>query len=399
MEEIIVEQRLRVPIKSWLPRAELDHATLDQLRAVARHPDVATHVAVMPDCHVGAAVTIGCVFPTIGSVVPAAVGSDIGCGMAAVATGLAYDPARHDRSFWQGWAERVRRAVPVGFGAHDRMQRWSGFDEPLRARDPQAAVRDEAARQLGTLGGGNHFMEAQVDEAGSIWLMVHSGSRRAGGLIARHYDGLARTVDARRSANAPPGLGALPLDDQVGQDFLHDMDWAARFALKNRYLVLERMLAALDLDAAGIGGRAAFINIHHNFAREEEHFGQRVVVHRKGATSARADELGLIPGSMGAKSYVVHGRGHPESFSSCSHGAGRRLSRGRAREEIDTVDLAIALLEAGVHTPALAALRDEAPQVYKDVEQVLARQADLVEIVQTLRPLMTIKGDLRARDD
>ncbi|MER3437865.1 MAG: RtcB family protein, partial [Chloroflexota bacterium] len=221
--------------------------------------------------------------------------------------------------------------------------------------------------------------------------------RHTGLRIAEYYTNLAKEITRKRGLNVPPELWALPLDDPVAQDYLHDMEWATQFALESRYRMLEAMLKAMDIDPEELGGRAAFINIHHNFARIEDHFGQKLVIHRKGATSAREGEIGIIPGSMGAPSFIVRGRGNPESFQSCSHGAGRKMGRRQAMRSLDEQALKEAL--AGTFTTPSRGFLDEAPQVYKDVTVVLARQQDLVDIVHTLRPLVTIKGDSRAKED
>ncbi len=397
MMETIEEPGLRAPIKTWLPPAEIEAGALTQLRHAASHPDVGPHVAVMPDCHVGFGVTIGCVFPTVDAVVPTAVGVDIACGMCAVPTGREYRPKRMDGRYWDRWAERVRTAVPTGFGVHRARQRWRGLDTQLKARHLQPLMAEKAAVQLGTLGGGNHFLEAQADEDNQLWLMVHSGSRHTGLRIADHYTAEARSLAGRRGADVPPELWSLPLDEQVAHDYLHDMGWATEFALESRYRMLEVMLAALEIDADEVGGRDAFLNIHHNFARLEEHGGTELVVHRKGATSAREGELGIIPGSMGSPSYIVRGRGNPDSFASCSHGAGRRMGRNQARKAITEAAFKAAL--TGTHTRPSKGYLDEAPQAYKDVTEVLARQTDLVDVVHTLRPIVTIKGDSRAKED
>lgn len=397
MMETIEEPGLRVPIKTWLPPAEIEAPAMEQLRHAARHPDVGSHVAVMPDCHVGYGVTIGCVFPTEGAIIPAAVGVDIGCGMCAVATGRDYRPKRMDGRYWSGWAERVRSSVPTGFGTHRRPQRWDGLEARLRAETLQPLLRSKAAVQLGTLGGGNHFLEAQVDEHDELWLMVHSGSRHTGLRIADHYTHHARDLAAARGGEVPPELGSLPLESEAGRDYSHDMAWATDFALESRYRMLEAMLAALGVEPDEVGGRDGFINIHHNFARIEAHGGREVVVHRKGATSAREGELGIIPGSMGSASYIVRGRGNPESLASCSHGAGRRMGRKQAKRAITPAAFAAALV--GTYTRPSAGYLDEAPQAYKDVTQVVARQTDLIEVIRTLRPIVTVKGESKARED
>lgn len=395
MPFVIEEQKLRVPILSWLPPEEIEPAAMTQLRNAASHPDTADHLAVMPDCHVGYGVTIGCVFPTVDAIVPTAVGVDIGCGMCAVPTGRTLHPTRMDARYWGKWAEKVRASIPTGFAAHPRAQRWRGLETELRADPIRKVLKEKAPVQLGTLGGGNHFLEAQVDESGEIWLMVHSGSRHTGLRIADHYTALAVEIDRGRAK--AKDLAALRLDDQMGRDYLHDMEWATSFALESRYRMLEAMLEALDIDPDEVGGRSAFINIHHNFARIEEHGGQSLVVHRKGSTSAARGEVGIIPGSMGSPSFIVRGRGNEQSFSSCSHGAGRRMGRGEAKRRIDEQALTEAL--RGTFTKPSLGFVDEAPQAYKDVSVVIARQDDLVEIVHTLRPLITVKGDSKAKDD
>ena len=393
----IEESGLRVPIKTWLPPDEIDAGAMGQLRNAASHPAVGPHVAVMPDCHVGFGVSIGCVFPTVAEVVPTAVGVDIGCGMCAVPTGRTHKPKRMDARWWGAWAQAVQDAVPTGFKTHTRPRRWDGLDTELRATPLQPLLGTKAAPQLGTLGGGNHFLEAQVDESGEIWLMVHSGSRHTGLRIADHYTDLARDIAGSRGAAFPRDLWSLSIDDQISQDYLHDMGWATAFALESRYRMLEAMLGAMGMEPDEVGGRDAFINIHHNFARVERHGDREMVVHRKGATSAAAGEIGIIPGSMGTPSYIVRGRGNLDSFASCSHGAGRRLGRNQARRAITEAAFKTAL--TGTHTRPSKGYIDEAPQAYKDITKVLARQTDLVEIVHTLTPIITVKGDSKAKDD
>lgn len=397
MPEIIQEPDFNAPIKTWLPVSEIEPGALEQLRNAARHPAVGDHVAVMPDCHVGYGVTIGCVLPTVGAVLPTAVGVDIACGVSAVRTPLTHDPAKTGAQFWGDWAAAVRRSVPTGFAAHKDNQKWEGLGYAFRAESLQPLMREKAAVQLGTLGGGNHFLEAQVDEEGSIWLMVHSGSRHIGLRVADHYTKLAEEISRARGERVPKDLASLPLDYETAADYLTDMQWATEYALESRYRMVEAMIRALGLDPEELGGREAIINIHHNFARIEEHGGEQVVVHRKGATSARDGEIGLIPGSMGAPSYVVRGLGNPESFASCSHGAGRQMGRKQAKKRIDEATLRASL--AGTFTRPSMGFVDEAPGAYKDVTRVIAQQSDLVEIFHTLRPLITVKGDSRAKDD
>jgi tRNA-splicing ligase RtcB len=391
----------RAPIKSWLPIEEIEPGAMNQLLAAASHPAIGPHLAVMPDCHQGMGVTIGSVLPTINEIIPNAVGVDIGCGMCAIDTGVQLDRSRMDRRFWRSWSGQIHSNVPSGFSKRTGGHALGELDRPLRARTLQPLLRDKAPSQLGTLGGGNHFIEAQVDERGSIWLMLHSGSRHTGLRIAKHYDELARGLAIRRRSNLPPDLAGLPLDDQSGQDYLHDMQWATEFALANRQAMLGEMLKAFERELSTIHARLdhpnEVINIHHNFAAIERHNDQELVVHRKGATRAQAGELGIIPGSMGAPSYIVRGLGNGESFSSCSHGAGRTMSRSQAKKEISESAFAASLVDT--HSKASASLLDEAPGAYKDVTVVVERQRDLVDILHTLRPLITVKGDSRDRDD
>jgi len=405
--ETIQQGTMRVPIKTWLPVAEIEPGALEQLTHAASHPEVALGVAAMPDTHVGFGVSIGCVFPTANAVLPNAVGVDIGCGMCAIDTGIALDRERMDKGFWRAWSGQVNRSIPTGFGVHKTPQDLGELDRPLRARALQPLVREKAALQLGTLGGGNHFLEAQVDERGHIWLMVHSGSRHTGLRIADHYNRLAIESSEARNLATDKDLASLPLDDQTGQDYLADMQWATDFALASRTRMVNAMLdqlhhvLATHRIAVDAGERppAPMINIHHNFASLEEHAGQEVMVHRKGATSAFAGQTGIIPGSMGARSFIVRGKGNPESLMSCSHGAGRRMSRNVARKTIDTNAFSASLTAAGTFTKASQGYLDEAPAAYKDIETVIARQADLIEIVHTLTPIITVKGDSRARED
>jgi tRNA-splicing ligase RtcB len=403
MYTLIEKPELRAPIKSWLPPEEIDPGAMEQLVNTANHPEIGAHVAVMPDCHVGYGVTIGSVVPTVGVVIPNAVGVDIGCGIHAIQTGIPLDPGRMGQRFWREWAGQVARDVPTGFAWHKAPQKLGALDRKLRASSLQRLIREKAAVQLGTLGGGNHFLEAQVDEDGEIWLMVHSGSRNTGLQIANHYNRQAIDVTARRRLAVGKDLASLPLDDQTAQDYVEDMAWATDFALASRERMGEKMLRALYrvLDRQGIAYDAPdappSINIHHNFAQLEEQGGGRVMVHRKGATSAYAGQLGIIPGSMGSKSYIVRGLGNDESFRSCSHGAGRRMGRKAAKRAITPAEFAASL--EGTYSKASMSYVDEAPGAYKDVDVVIGRQADLVEVVHTLRPIMTVKGDSRAKED
>jgi tRNA-splicing ligase RtcB len=404
MTTTIHEPGFNAPIKTWLPVEEIETGALEQLYNAAKHPEVGPVVAAMPDTHVGYGVTIGCVFPTVKSIIPNAVGVDIGCGMCAINTGIQYDRERMDKNFWRAWSGNVARNVPTGFTWHKDARDLGALDQALRATELQQIIKDKAAFQLGTLGGGNHFLEAQVDKNNNIWLMVHSGSRHTGLRIANYYHQKAVTITHQRALAVGDDLSSLPLDDQLGQDYLHDMAWATDFALESRKHMLDALLLALHTSLALDGMAAAIpapvetlINIHHNFAALEEHAGQQVMVHRKGATSAFDGQLGIIPGSMGTNSYIVRGRGNEESLKSCSHGAGRRMGRKAAQRAITEADFA-ASLEGTYSKPSMTYV-DEAPLAYKDISVVIGRQADLVDIVHTLKPIITVKGDSRAKED
>jgi tRNA-splicing ligase RtcB len=387
----------RVPVRTWIPPDEIEEGAMAQIDNAARHPDVGAPVAIMPDVHQGYGVTIGAVFPTANVVIPNAVGVDIGCGMCAIETGVRYDRERMDKAFWRHWSGQVSRNVPTGFNVHRNRQSLGELDRPLRAETLQPLVKEKGAVQIGTLGGGNHFLEAQVDEDGGIWFMVHSGSRHTGLRIAGHYNELAKAITESHGRTVKDDLPFLPIDDEVGQDYLADAEWATDFALESRRRMLEQMLVAFERELPPGGPAGEMINIHHNFARPELHFGEELVVHRKGATSAAAGELGIIPGSMGSASHIVMGKGNPDSLASCSHGAGRKMGRNVARKSISEAEFQQSV--AGTFSKASMKYVDEAPGAYKDIETVIERQRDLVDIVHRLTPIITLKGDSKARED
>ncbi len=369
----------RVPIKVWAE--SIEEGAIQQARNLANLPSVYKWVALMPDCHIGYGMPIGGVLATTDLIIPNAVGVDIGCGMAAVSFGV--DPPGVD-DLKQIMGE-VRKAVPVGFSHHQEGQDWTGFDNapdlPIIQQELQSA-----RKQLGTLGGGNHFIEFQVDDAGYFGVMLHSGSRNSGLKVAKTYHDLARTMCERWHVELPdPELAFLSIDSREGQDYLSAMQYCLDFAQANRAHILAAVLRIVGL------GAGADVNIHHNYAAIENHFGKNVWVHRKGATRARAGELGIIPGSMGTASYIVEGLGSPESFQSCSHGAGRRMGRKQAER---TLDLQV---EQGRMAGIVHGLRnkgdlDEAPGAYKNIDAVIAEQSDLVRIVSKRTPLGNIKG-------
>ncbi len=392
----------RLPVRSWC--ADLDPKAAEQAVNLANHPAAFHHIALMPDAHVGFGMPIGGVLACENAVVPNAVGVDIGCGMCAVQTTVPAEAADPRRI--RAVLDELKRRVPMGEGrAHRVRQAWNRLD----AYEADRPWRDDstwdlAYRNLGTLGGGNHFLEIQAGDDGFVWLMLHSGSRNLGLKIANAYQRLALRLNERRSDRIPDrDLAFLPLETPEGRDYIADMEFALAYARENR----RRMMAQFREAVLRAWPRAEFlreINIHHNYAARETHFGRAVWVHRKGATSARAGELGIIPGSMGTPSYIVRGLGSAEAFQSCSHGAGRRLGRQTACRTLSRAECDAAM--AGIvfdgwkparnrfRDPALADAVDleEAPAAYKDIHAVMQAQRDLVEPLIRLRPLGVLKG-------
>jgi len=381
------------PIMLWLP--DLDPDTLQQAKNLANLPGIHSHVAIMPDAHVGYGMPIGGVAATDGIVIPNAVGVDIGCGMCAVRTSLEHLDQAALKKIMAG----VRQEIPLGFKHHRMAQSPARMPKPPQGRTlrdlPIVAREYESGRyQVGTLGGGNHFIEIQQDQHGFIWLMIHSGSRNIGFKVANHYNRIAEDLNRRHGMPIPSQwqLASLPVDSTEGRLYLAEMQYCVDFALANRALMMERVIDVVQQHCAPVLF-AEMINVAHNYAALEHHFGRQVLVHRKGATRAGAGETGIIPGSQGTVSYIVKGKGNPESFSSCSHGAGRKLGRKQAQRQLDLVR-EIALLERQNIIHAIRGRRDleEAAGAYKDIEEVISRQTDLVTPVTTLRPLAVIKG-------
>ena len=394
------ENGLKIPVKSWC--AEVEPGALVQAENLAKHPAVMHHVALMPDCHQGYGMPIGGVIAVKDAVIPSAVGVDIGCGMVAVETD---QPAEKlaDMSFRRAIQEKLKERIPVGEGVcHAEKQEWDGFEEYL---DHNGQVADFAntldRRNLGTLGGGNHFIELQQSDTGMVWLMIHSGSRNLGKRIEELYHRKAAKLNELYHVALPdPDLAFLPIKEQEGHDYFRDMLFALRYAYENR----QRMMKAFKETLADFLPETNFVrevNIHHNYAAFEEHFGETFCIHRKGATSAKLDEIGIIPGSMGTASYIVRGLGNPESFMSCSHGAGRRMSRIAACRDL-TQEACDAAME-GIVCERWKPWRkygksrgqldfSEAPQAYKPIDEVIASELDLIEPLVRLTPLAVLKG-------
>jgi tRNA-splicing ligase RtcB len=398
----LVLNKSRVPVKVFTK--DIDHDALQQLLNVAQLPIVFGHVAAMPDVHHGIGATVGSVIATQRAIIPAAVGVDIGCGMNAVRLNLTAsqlpDDLRRLRS-------AIEAAVPVGFNQHDsdkvrgsahartgrtlsdRLDRivgkHSGVMKMLR-RFAQTWVC-----QLGTLGGGNHFIELCIDQEQRVWIMLHSGSRGIGNVFGRYFIAAARKDMQRHRMHLPDqDLAYFSEGSELFDDYVEAVDWAQDYALLNRTMMMRLVLDAIApfLPRLQVEGEA--INCHHNYVAVEDHFGEKLFITRKGAISARADQLGIIPGSMGAKSYIVRGKGNAESFCSCSHGAGRRMSRTEAKRRFNRFDLA--QQTQGVECRKDGGVVDEIPGAYKDIDTVMANQTDLVDIVHTLKQVICIKG-------
>lgn len=379
---------------------DVDQASLRQLAAVSRLPILAGHVAAMPDVHVGIGATVGAVIPTRRALVPAAVGVDIGCGMHAAR--LTADASKLPDAL-RPLREAVEDAIPVGFAAHEEpvaarsvLEELQPGIERVLARHGRIekmirGVRGKWPRQLGTLGGGNHFIELCLDEADRVWVMLHSGSRGVGNVIGRYFTELAKR-DVERRGVRPPAKDLAWLEQGSAHfgDYVEALTWAQRYARENRRLMMARILAALRKRLPPFRVDEQAVECHHNYVAEETHFGETVWVTRKGAIRAGRGEMGIIPGSMGARSYIVSGRGSAESLQSCAHGAGRRMSRSRAKAAYTTADLE--RQTAGVECRKDAGVLDEIPGAYKNMDTVMANSADLVDIVHTLRQVVCVKG-------
>lgn len=376
-------------IKTWAE--ELDEKTMEQVYNLSDLPFMYHHVAIMPDAHMGYGMPIGGVLATKGVVIPNAVGVDIGCGMCAMHTpiGIATPDSIADV------VGRIQRRIPVGFNKHrlpqsQSMPRLPGEESCLIAQREWG----NACLSLGTLGGGNHFIELQTDKSGGLWAMIHSGSRNLGKQVADHYNKVACTLNAKWHTRVPVGhdLAFLPLDTPEAEAYLEEMNYCVAFALANRHHMMAVVKDALT-EVFGDFDPYPIINIAHNYARMEHHFGCNVMVHRKGATSAKSGEVGIIPGSQGTSSFIVKGRGNTGSFKSCSHGAGRRMGRKQACRELDLDEQKALLDSQGIlHSIRGKKDLDEAPGAYKDIHDVMERQRDLVDIVEELHPLAVVKG-------
>lgn len=394
------KENTRLPIKSWC--GDIEDSAMEQAVNLANHSQMFSHIAIMPDCHRGYGMPIGGVIACEDSIIPNAVGVDIGCGMGAVETDIPVS-LLSDKKIIRDLLNRVKAQVPVGEGvAHVNAQKWNGFEAYLsKEENPPAWLTERvwklAQLNLGTLGGGNHFIEMQSDESNNIWLMLHSGSRNLGYKIAEYYNRIARE-------SHEGDLAYLAVEANEGKAYIRDMTFAMDYAAENRRKMMSVFKSVISEKFPDVCFRQE-INIHHNYASLENHFGKNVWVHRKGATSAKKNEMGIIPGSMGTSSYIVKGLGNRESFMSCSHGAGRVMSRMQACRELTVEKCSNAMGDVVYdrwHKMNSKFRRKkknqdlydfgESPLAYKDIDMVINSELDLITPLVKLRPLGVIKG-------
>jgi len=397
----------KLPIKAWVDGVQLEETALQQLKNIAGLPFIHKHVAVMPDVHWGQGATVGSVIATKGAIIPAAVGVDIGCGMMAVRTTLSASDLPDSLALVRS---EIERRIPHGRtdngGVNDRGA-WANIqDANAIAMQPHLEALDKivakhpkigqaskrAANHAGTLGGGNHFVEICLDENQAVWIMLHSGSRGIGNRIGSYFIELAKKDMQRWFITLPDqDLAYFPIGSDLFHDYCEAVEWAQGFARLNRELMMKAAIDALHATIAKpFSCDCEAVNCHHNYVSWERHYGENVTVTRKGAVSAQLGELGIIPGSMGAKSFIVRGKGNRESFCSCSHGAGRKMSRNEANKTFTIEDHAKAT--EGVEYRKDAGVIDETPAAYKDIDAVMAAQSDLIEIVHTLKQVVCVKG-------
>lgn len=379
-----------VPIKMWLD--DIDNNAMEQAVDLASLPFAFKHIAIMPDAHAGLGMPIGGVLATKGVVVPNAVGVDIGCGMCAVKTNI--NAKELSRSTIEKIIKNIYQVIPVGFDHQNKSQDESlmpqGYN--IKGMPMMKSLYESALRQLGTLGGGNHFIELQRASDDSLWIMMHSGSRNIGKQVADHYGKVAKYYNKLWYSEVIPGLEFLPIETQYAKEYFNEMEYCVKFAFANRRLMMERVCDIIQNELKNVDFEP-MINIAHNYAAWEHHFDNNVIVHRKGATRAYKGEIGIIPGSMGTRSYIVEGLGNPESFMSCSHGAGRVMGRKEAIKKLNLKDVIKFMDEKKiVHSIKDVNQLDEAPAAYKDIDIVMKNQADLVRPIETLYPIAVVKG-------
>ncbi len=401
MEKVISTEK--IPIKLWLK--DIEDGALKQAKNLANLPFAFKWIAIMPDSHQGYGMPIGGVLATRGVIIPNAVGVDIGCGMCAIKTSL----TEIDTETLKKIMGEIRKVIPVGFNKHKEMQDsirmpkvgsdLDKTDEKYFEKLPKLSVvskeYENARKSIGTLGGGNHFIEIQKGSDGFIWIMIHSGSRNLGFKIAKYYNELAIKLNEKWHTEVPKKweLAFLPIGSKEAQAYIREMQYAVEFALANRKLMMERVKEIFEEEWVFRCEFEPIINIAHNYAKLENHFGQNVWVHRKGATLASENTTGIIPGSQGTNSYIVVGKGEPNSFKSCSHGAGRKMGRKDAQRRLNLEEEVKRLEDKGIiHSIRGVKDLDEASGAYKNILEVMHNQKDLVEIKVELHPLAVIKG-------
>ena len=394
-----------VPVKMWTRGVPVEPEAKAQLANAARLPVVFKHIAAMPDVHLGIGATVGSVIPTLKAIIPAAVGVDIGCGMMAAKTTLRAEDLPDNLGPLRS---AIERAVPHGSNPRSRGRDQGSWENPPETVDQVWATlagefdalcelhprlkNMNNRKHLGTLGTGNHFIEVCLDEAGFVWFMLHSGSRGVGNAIGTHFIELAKKDAERHERNLPDqDLAYFEEGAQYFGDYVRAVGWAQKFAQRNREVMMTNLIATVrKVIAKPFESHVEAVNCHHNYVQQERHFGEDVFVTRKGAVSAAKGQMGIIPGSMGARSYIVRGLGNPESFDSCSHGAGRVMSRTKAKKLFTVADQVKAT--QGVECRKDADVIDEIPMAYKDIDAVMAAQRDLVEVVHTLKQVVCVKG-------
>ena len=396
IKQVITENR--VPVKIWTN--DVDERSLEQLGNIAKMPFIHHHVAAMPDVHFGIGATIGSVIATHKAIIPAAVGVDIGCGMLACRLSLTANEI--DESALRKVFDQISRDIPVGGAQHKEDRALVNDAKPFKARLTAMTQKhpdllksfgkfSNWVYQMGTLGGGNHFIEVCLDESDRVWVMLHSGSRGIGNGIANYFIQMAKKDMERWIINLPDrDLAYFPQGTEHFDDYVEAVHWAQEYAYQNRQSMLDLILLGMRKHLAPFEVTTEVVNCHHNYVAQEHHYGKDVFVTRKGAIRARENDLGIIPGSMGARSFIVRGKGSPESFSSCSHGAGRRMSRMAAEKQFTELDL-VAQTQ-GVICRKDKGVIDEIPGAYKDIDVVMANQEDLVEVLHTLRQVICVKG-------
>lgn len=387
-----------VPVKIFTN--DIDQDSIEQLTKMAQLQFIHSHIAVMPDVHVGKGATVGSVIPTKHAIIPAAVGVDIGCGMNAIRLNLKSSQLPDNLSSLR---HAIERKVPVGFDLHKQVKAKASTLTPLDKRlQPIISKHPGLVRmlrkfdmtwqkQLGTLGGGNHFIELCLDENQDVWIMLHSGSRGLGNVIGTYFIELAKKEAQHRFGHVPDkDLSYFAEGSTSFDDYVEAVEWAQAYAYENRREMMRLILEAIRPLLPSFQLTKEAINCHHNYVSQEQHDGENLLITRKGAIRAGKDELGIIPGSMGARSYIVRGKGHPDSFCSCSHGAGRKMSRNKAKHLFNQQDLI--QQTQGIECRKDAGVIDEIPSAYKDIDQVMAQQLDLIEVVHTLKQVLCIKG-------